>query len=240
MNLDLMKSLCDTPKEKLKKYLIKYLKTIDYKPCIREDYIFAEGDIPVCLIAHIDTVFDGLPLYYLEEGTKESWKWLYDQKRNILWKAYGAGFDDRAGIYSILKVLGANYRPHIIFTDNEEIGGLGAQQLIADFPQCPFNSCNFLIQLDRRGLKDAVFYQCRNKKFMRYITSFDFEVSVGTFTDISFIAPTWNVGAVNLSCGYVDEHSESERLYCDICDATIEKVKMILDDNKEKQHKFTY
>lgn len=232
MNLEQMKILCETDTEDLKSFLYRMLVEYDYKEIIRKpNYIIAEGNTPVCLIAHVDTVFDQYRFYVYEEG----FEWFYDSDKNVLWKPLGSGYDDRAGIYSIFKILQNGFRPHIIFTDKEEIGGIGAQQLIKDFPQCPFNICNFIIQLDRRGEKDAVFYQCDNKDFMKYITKFGFKEANGTFSDISFIAPQWGIAAVNLSVGYYQEHTESEYLNCDYCDSTIEKVKKILMHSQRKE-----
>lgn len=246
MNLKLMKTLCDLDKDTLKRTLVTYLKKKDYKKVIfKDDYIVAEGELPVCLIAHTDTVFDNDPMQkYIRIPQEELW--LYDSEKDILWRAYGAGFDDKSGIYSIIKILEAGYRPHIIFTDFEEVGGVGAQQLVIDYPKLPF-SCDFLIELDRRGKNDAVFYDCDNWFFKKYITSFDFKESIGSFSDISFIGPIWDRAAVNLSVGYMDEHSDNERLYCNWCDETIEKVKVILDNlthtqyvYKKKNHNPTY
>lgn len=230
MNREQMKILCEADTEELKKVLISILHKYKYENIVirTDSYILAEGDIPVCLVAHIDTVFDTYRNYIFNEDTE----WLYDQEKDVMWKPLGAGFDDRAGIYSILRILKSGLRPHIIITDREEVGGMGAKQLVEDIPQCPFSCCNFLLQLDRRGFNDAVFYQCDNKEFIDYIESFDFQKAYGTFSDISFIAPQWGIAAVNLSVGFMDEHTESERLYCNYCDNTISIVKMILIDNQ--------
>lgn len=205
MNLKLIKKLCEMDTNDLENSLFDFLAD-NYSLAIGREgyYMFAEGDIPVCLIAHIDTVFDKYRSFTFRDP-----KWFFDTNENILWKPYGSGFDDRAGIYSIIKLINAGFRPHIIFTIGEEEGGIGAKKLIEDYPNMPFESCNFLIQIDRRGSNDAVFYQCANEDFIDYITSFNFVVAKGTFTDISFIAPSWGTAAVNLSCGYYEEHTES-------------------------------
>lgn len=231
MSLKLIKTLCETDTDDLEVLLFDFLAK-NYAKVISKDgyYMFAEGNIPVCLIAHIDTVFDTYRNFVFDNP-----KWFFDADKNVLWKPYGSGFDDRAGIYSIIKLINAGFRPHVIFTIGEEIGGIGAQKIIEDYSKMPFDSCNFLIQIDRRGSNDAVFYQCNNEKFIDYITSFDFVVAKGTYTDISFIAPAWGIAAVNVSCGYYEEHTESEYLNIIECNATIEKIKMILEDNKKSK-----
>jgi hypothetical protein len=203
MSLDLIKTLCEYDKDTLKKELIKILKYKDYSPYITENFIVAEGDIPVALVAHMDTVF------FHSVRPKD---FLYDSKKKVLWTPHGTGFDDRAGIAIILDIImQTDLRPHIIFTDGEESGGIGANDLIKKFQSCPFE-CYYLVQLDRANKKDAVFYNCNNKEFEDYIDSYGFETDIGTFTDISIIAPTWEIAAVNLSVGYLDEHTSSERL----------------------------
>lgn len=240
MNLEEMKTLCEVETDELKMLLHRVLVKLNYKEIIhKSDYIIAEGDIPVCLIAHMDTVFDQFRKYIYTEDIE----WFHDPNANVLWKPMGTGFDDRAGIYAIFQIWKLGLRPHVIFTDGEEIGGIGAQQLIQTFSRCPFDVCNFLLQLDRKGYNDAVFYQCDNKNFVKYIESFGFKEAYGTFSDISFIAPQWGIAAVNLSIGYMDEHTESERLYCDFCDETIEKVKKILiqvQKKKDRAKNFIY
>ena len=220
MNLNLIKKLCSLKDNKLRKELIKFLYSKNYKVKYTNDYILAEGDIPICLIAHIDTVFRHLP------NTND---FLYDNIKKVLWFPYGAGFDDRTGIYAIMQILDMGFRPHIIFTNGEESGGIGANMLINKYKKIPF-SCKMMIELDRAGENDAVFYNCDNKTFIEKITSFGFELDYGTFTDISIIAPAWKIAAVNLSVGYEDEHQEIETLHIGWTYATYQKVLMMLDD----------
>lgn len=240
MNLELIKSLCNLQVNKLYGMLVKFLYKKGYKKIYRNaHYIMAEGDIPVCLLAHMDTVFKYLP---------DPDEYFYDQEKKMLWNPCGSGFDDRAGIYSIITLLETGFRPHIIFTDLEEIGGKGAAELVRRFPHCPFKECKMLIQLDRAYEKDCVFYNCDNQEFIDFIESYGFEFSIGSFTDISVICPKWGIAGVNLSVGYLEEHSYVERLNCDWCDATIERVIRLLSEAEEapsfdyieKQPLFTY
>lgn len=224
MNLQLIKKLCLIKTEDLPYIIKKFLKTCGYTKVVKTShYIIAEGDLPICLIAHMDTVFPTPP-------AKENF--FYDNQKKILWNPNGSGFDDRAGIYIILQLLQEGYRPSLIFTDGEEKGGIGANELTISFPNCPFADCRALIQLDRANKNDCVFYDCDNRDFEKYICSFGFKYSIGTFSDISIIAPSWGIAAVNLSVGYEDEHSYCERLYCNWCDNTLEKVRNILEKSE--------
>lgn len=219
MNLKLIKNLMRLEQNKLQKVLIQYLKNKGYSKIDATDmYIIAEGALSICLCAHVDTVFPILPQEFY-----------YDYKKKTLWSPDGMGADDRAGIYAIIQLIEAGFRPHIIFTNLEEIGGVGADALIKAYPICPF-LCKAIIQLDRHGKQDAVFYQCDNKKFKKIICSYSFKENYGTFTDISIIAPAWKIAAVNLSIGYYNEHSEIELLKCNELEWTIKKVTKILED----------
>ena len=229
MQLDFLKHICKLSNNNLRKMLAKTLTDYQYTPIENKDFVIAEGTLPICLIAHLDTVFKRLPQDFF-----------YDSEQRVLWSPQGAGFDDRAGVYIILMLLKMGYRPSIIFTLGEEIGGIGAKKICEMFPKCcPFLECKALIELDRAGQKDSVYYNCDNQSFEHYINNFGFETDFGTFTDISFLAPEWQIAAVNLSVGYEDEHSYIERLYCKWTDQTIAKVAQILNNAETMPH-FAY
>lgn len=231
MNLELMKTLTTLNVSSLYKILLKFLRNKGYTNIKKgQTFIMAEGEIPICLIAHMDTVFNHIQ-------SKENF--IYDKEKHILWGLSGSGFDDRAGIAGIIELLERGHRPHIIFTDKEEVGGIGANDLIERYTKCPFKHCKMLIELDRANEKDAVFYSCDNKEFESYIESFGFITDWGTFSDISIIAPVWKIAAVNLSIGYCYEHTPNELLHTDWFDATIDRVEEILY-NIDKAKKYKY
>lgn len=200
----------------LLKALRQYLKTRYDNVISTNDYIVAVGDIPVALTAHMDTVFKHPPQDIF-----------YDRVKNVMWSPDGLGADDRAGVYSIVQIVKSGLRPTIIFTADEELGCVGAEKLIKDIPEAP-TQLKYIIELDRRGSNDCVFYSCANSKFDEYVESFGFVTNFGSFSDISVICPQWGVAGVNLSIGYYDEHSVSETLYIGQMLSTIEKVKHML------------
>lgn len=157
-----------------------------------------------------------------------------------MYHPFGAGFDDKAGIFSIFKILEDGYLPHVIFTTNEEIGSLGAKKLVEDFSENPFNDLKYLIQLDRANEHDCVFYSCENREFISYVESFGFVEAFGTSTDIRHICPVWDIAGVNLSIGYKDEHAENETLDVNIMFNTISKVKEMLDDSNNLDVAFKF
>lgn len=190
------------------------------------DYIYVVGDTPVALLAHLDTVHDLPPTSFY-----------HDPERGVIWTPEGLGADDRAGVFAILMLIKAGYRPSIIFLTQEEVGGDGAKRFVRDYPK-PLTELNFLVELDRRGINDAVYYNCGNADFERFISSFGFVTELGIFSDICVIAPAWDIAAVNLSIGYFDEHSFHERLEYRKMFDTIEKVKKILENCGTQHYDF--
>lgn len=180
-------------------------------------YIMAKGSIPVALVAHADTVFTLPP----EE-------FFFDEEKNVIWSPDGLGADDRAGIYAILHIMKLGYRPHIIITTDEESGCIGASKLVGAYHTFPWD-LKFMIQLDRRGKNDCVFYDCDNPDFEKFIEGFGFVTAWGSLSDISVLAPVWGIAATNLSVGYKEEHSTKEHLYVSALLDTIEKTSHILD-----------
>ena len=181
------------------------------------EYLVAVGDIPVALVAHLDTVFPTPP--------KDIY---YDRVKNVMWSPDGLGADDRAGVYAIVQVIKSGLRPTIIFTTDEELGCKGASKLVQDMPNAP-TELKYIIQLDRRGSDDCVFYQCDNEEFEAYVETFGFVMNFGSFSDISMICPAWKIAGVNLSIGYYNEHSQSETLHIGQMLNTINKVKKMLN-----------
>ena len=182
-----------------------------------KDWIVAKGEIPIALVAHLDTVFNSPPIEIY-----------YDREQGVIWSPQGLGADDRAGVFSIFKIISDGYKPHIIFTTEEEWGGIGARNLA--MKSCPFEDLRYIIELDRANKKDCVFYDCSNDEFQKYIEQFGFKTAFGTFSDISELCPIWNIAGVNLSIGYVNEHSFLEVLHTSHMLRTIVKVENMLSN----------
>ncbi len=218
----LLERLVSLSQSELHKTLGTYLKGKYKNIVIEKEYIVAIGDIPIALVAHMDTVFYNQP----EEV-------YYDQRKGVLWSPNGLGADDRAGIFAILQIIQSGLRPSIILTTDEERGGLGAQRLAKK--ECPIPFLKYMIELDRKGSCDCVFYDCANPQFIQYIEKFGFVERTGSFSDISFLMEKWKVCGVNLSIGYQDEHSIAEILNVGAMFRTIEIVKKMLQE-KEIPH----
>lgn len=226
---ELFRSILGTTQEGLMTSLEEFLPTVygKDKMIITKDYIVALGDIPIGLVAHMDTVHAN-PVVEL----------FHDQERNVLWSPEGLGADDRAGVYGMIEILRRGHRPTLILTTDEETGAVGAGKLISDFPQSPCE-LNFLIELDRRGSEDCVFYDCDNPEFEIYIEDYGFKSAWGSFSDISVICPVWGMAGVNLSIGYYNEHTKSEWLSINDMFSTIDKVCSLMENLKDED-RFRY
>lgn len=221
----LFKHICKCTEEELRDDLADFLATMyeDSVMRVTDDYIIAVGNIDIALVAHLDTVFP--------ETSTEIY---FDREHQVIWGNNGLGADDRAGVMAILQILSDGFRPTIIFTLGEEYGGIGAQKLALDYKNCPIPNLKYMIELDRQGKADCVFYQCENTEFQKYIESFGWETALGSYSDISFLMDEWNVAGVNLSIGYVDEHSYTERLYVRWLERTVETVEIMLQSQSPK------
>lgn len=223
MVLDTFKKILRMKQEDLKLTCLKYLIAKNYEIQYGDGFVYGKGDIPVMLVAHMDTVHTNIP-----------YKIYYDKEEDIMWSPQGIGGDDRCGVYSIMEIL-KEYKPYVLFLEDEEIGSIGANKAVKkiNIPQI-----NFIIELDRRGINDCVFYECGNEKFQNYIESFGFETKIGSFTDIVTLSEAWQMASVNLSIGYFSEHTTNETISLNIMQMTIDKVKNILEDVKKHPDDF--
>ena len=204
--------------DRLKEVLFWYLKRKGMSPVNEDGYIYAEGDIPILLVAHMDTVFDEPPKFLS-----------YFAENDMLYNPVGGlGGDDRCGVYAILKLL-EKYKPHILFTEDEEIGAIGARKAAKNLPK---PDVKYMIEFDRSGSNDCVFYTCGNQNFKDYVETFGFKTAIGSFTDIKVLGEAWDIAAVNLSSGYYNEHTENEYVVFSELQKTIDRADRMIRDLK--------
>lgn len=190
----------------------------------KNKYILVRGEAPIMLVAHLDTVH--------KEPVKHICK---SDSGNILMSPQGIGGDDRCGVYALTAVHEqAQVKPWLLFTCDEEIGGVGASAFCAKHKagKTPkgLDDLKLIIEIDRKGRNDAVFYDCDNPEFEAYITSKGFQTEWGSFSDISYVAPELGVAAVNLSSGYYNAHTQHEYIDRKHLNATVKKVVEIVAD----------
>lgn len=185
---------------------------------IKDNFILVKGAAPILLVAHLDTVH--------EKPVKDICS---TNNGNILMSPQGIGGDDRCGVYALNKIYeSAPVKPFLLFTCEEEVGGIGAQAFCDCFHQKllpnSLDQIKLIVEIDRKGANDAVYYDCYNPDFEAYITSKGFKTSNGSFSDISVIAPALGIAAVNLSSGYYNAHKLHEYINRHELERTISRV----------------
>ena len=185
---------------------------------IGKNFIYLEGDknSPFCIISHVDTCTrKGVALQC--NGT------VMKNLKGLL------GADDRAGVYAAITIYNnATIKPHLLFTDLEEVGGVGAKE-VATLLTKP-DGVKLLVELDRQGCNEYVVYQDQQSEVHDYIRKFGFVEQYGSYSDISDIGPAWECASVNLSIGYYHQHTDKEELHLDEMHLTIQRVLSMTED----------
>lgn len=193
--------ICRMSQNKVKKYMKDYLTSKQYEVIDEDGFLYAKGTVPVLLVAHMDTVHK----VKCHEIHKKDGK---------ISSPTGIGGDDRCGIFIIANLV-QKLHCSVLLCEDEEIGTVGARKFtktdyIKDL------GVNYMIEFDRRGNNDAVFYNCDNKEFAAFVLNHTgFNLAYGSFSDISVIAPASKICAVNLSSGYYNPHTLSEYVVYD-------------------------
>lgn len=212
--------ICRLSQEMLKVYMHSFLNGKKYQVINEPGFLYAKGDVPVLLVAHMDTVHK-MTCTEIRE------------KEGIISSPQGIGGDDRCGIFIIMNIL-SELKCSVLLCEDEEIGGVGAREF-AKTPYVKDLGVNYILEFDRRGKDDAVFYSCDNKKFTEFVTSkTNFKEAQGSFSDISVIAPEAKVAAVNLSSGYYEAHTLNEYVVYDHMMHTAKVAKKLIQSECEK------
>lgn len=195
--------------EELKKALREELLEMGYMPISKKGFLYAPGEHPVLLVAHLDTVHYEPPsiICYSKDG-------------RYMMSPQGIGGDDRAGVYMILQIL-KQVNCHVLFCEDEESGGHGAKAFTKSGIKV---HVNYVIELDRKGDNDAVYYGCDNWQFREFVREVGFEEACGSFSDISILAPHLKTAAVNLSTGYYNAHRNHELIDTQVMASNVERV----------------
>lgn len=213
--------LCLPTQEELKEILPQKLVDAGYTDVVvGGGFIYAKGEIPVLLTAHMDTVHTHSVVDYYE--------YVDAKGRHILSSPQGIGGDDRCGIYMILEII-KEHKCSVLFCEDEETGGDGSRKFCKTDFIAELADLKYLIELDRANATDAVFYSCDNPEFTKFIEdNTGYKEAWGTFSDISNLAPDCGIAAVNLSCGYYHAHTLGEEVVVEEMLNTIEVVKELL------------
>lgn len=194
---------------------IKYDDTEEEMP----PYFFIPGTRDpkerVLLVAHVDTAHNKPP-------KKVHWRGNF-----AMADFEGLGADDRAGCAMLYELVSSGHS--ILLTDGEEAGCIGAQIATEEIPDL-LSEHAFAVEIDRAGDMEFVEYGLATKEFMEFLRNAlpGWREPQGSFTDISAICPSANIGGVNLAAGYMFEHSSRELLSLDAWLRTREALHKLL------------
>ena len=218
------KDICRMSQAELKRYMETYLNECGYKPINGDGFLYAKGSEPVLLVAHLDTVHSLKCTEIIEKDGK-------------VYSPQGIGGDDRCGVFMIMNVV-KDLHCSVILCEDEETGCKGAAKFCKT-PNIKSLDVNYMIEFDRRGKNDAVFYSCDNKDFEKFVCdNTGFKFAYGSFTDISKLAPAAKIAAVNLSCGYYNPHCVEEYVVYDEMMHTVEMAKKLIVAECKKPFKY--
>lgn len=126
------------------------------------------------------------------------------------------GADDRCGVKTILDILDMGFRPHILFTTDEEVGCQGSKKAVEEKLLEEFSEASMLIQVDR-GVHEGywnemVFYNYDHESIPNIYEELSkyYKLATGSYTDVATLGPYLNKPIVNLSASYMNEHKRTE------------------------------
>jgi len=164
-----------------------------------------------CVVAHLDSVHNILSERKIINNNGIISSILTKTKTNC-----GLNADDCNGILVALQLLEVLPNLKVCFTVEEEIGGVGANE--TKFNTKFFENVNYLVQADRRGSSDLIYYTngliCASSDFIADISElmekYKYELVEGVFTDIGIMSNELGISGINVSCGYYNEHTSKE------------------------------
>lgn len=201
----------------------------------KDNFVYAVGTGPICIVAHMDTVRDP----QIVEGVKPRYDYhvgkpfQLEQRQNVLTNVHGVlGADDRAGVFACIELMRRCKRdkllmPSIILTNGEESGGKGVGVFVATeaFEKYDKGATRLFVEMDRQSCNEWVSYgSALPKEVTQYVESFGFNKANGSYSDIADLQEAYLIPSVNLSIGYYQQHSANERLHIDEMHMTINRV----------------
>lgn len=211
--------ICSLTESGLKQMVIDELTEMGRDIIVSDGYVFSQGKQEILLCAHLDTVH--------KELVKEV---VYDN--GTISSPQGIGGDDRCGVYMIMEII-KTHDVSVAFFEQEETGGVGSMNFAFDMGKELKGKFKYVIELDRKGSHDAVYYDMYNESFQNFIEKEFWKESYGTFTDICNICKHLGCMGVNLSCGYYEQHTLKEYVVLSEMETVIEEVKKLLDRSED-------
>ena len=182
--IEKLKLYCLQLQMALKEMLNDELQAMGRETVSEDGFLYSGGSHPVLLVAHMDTVHEddrkddrGMPTdIYIDTSDPDS-------PQGDLRSEHGVGGDCRAGVYIVMEII-KTLDCHVLLAEDEEKGCIGAGKF------CKTNispNVQFIVEFDRRERDHAVFYDCTNEDFIKFVTSFGY--IKGSRSRLSHILP---------------------------------------------------
>ena len=180
-------------------------------------YVPPKREDSVLLVAHTDTVWGNTPVKVKVKGDI-----MYSGNKKI-----GIGADDRAGVAALAMLKDEGHA--MLIVPEEETGCNGSREFAKICPDL-IEQHRYAIQFDRRGGSDLVRYECDNPDFDDYLLKNlgGYDLATGSFSDICELCPAGGIAGVNISIGFMREHTTSETLNLKQWHNTVMKVKLMI------------
>lgn len=225
--MEIFEKICKMTQPEVKKYMNDFFLDNHYAVANENGFLYAtpeDNRVPVLLVAHMDTIH------------KEQCKEIKDENGKLS-SPQGIGGDDRCGVYMIMNIV-KELRCPVLLTEDEEKGGIGANKF-AKTKYINNLDVNYMIEFDRRGSNDAVYYSCDNKDFKKFVEeNSGMKENFGSYSDISTIMPASKIAGVNFSCGYYNPHQTNEYVVFDEMIDVIEAAKFLIKEPCEKPFEY--
>lgn len=220
----------------LKQYMKKFLGSKKYHTIDRDGFLYAKGTVPVLLVAHLDRHPNQAErVKTIDKAFKIVGK---DVEVSEVWSSpEGICGDDRCGVWTIMNIV-SELNCSVLLCEDEEKGSVGANKFCKT-EYIKHLDVNYMIQIDRRGSYDLVFYTNDNREFVKWLEdNSDFKEASGSFTDICKLMPESGIAGVNVSSGYHGEHGRDEYIVMDELNHTIETVKQLINTPVDKPFEY--
>lgn len=179
-----------------------------------ENYWYRRGTTPYALVAHVDTLAPPKVSLYMDTLG------FVRNRHGIL------GADDRNGCWIISELM--RFNPHIFLFNYEESGGIGVRSFFMNH-EIP-KGINYFLEFDRKGMGEFVYYSdVPSRKLVRWAEMFGMTEEWGSFSDVSVMTDETNIPHLNLSAGFVSEHSKNERVHFPSMPKLVNRYKKMLE-----------
>lgn len=196
------------------------------------EYIYIPGPRKdrILLVAHADTVNDSKyspKIRWMGDVATLETFWRKSEDKRVYgghgfvqsWDTSSLGGDDRCGCAMLWALQ--NLGHSLLITTGEESGLRGARTAARTLKE-ELAQHAYALEIDRRGDRQAVFYDVGTEAFEDHIIKLlsesdpegaEWVQEIGSSTDIRAICPEVRICGVNVSAGYTNEHSGTEHVY---------------------------